>query len=176
MGTWPPSPPTPTPLSSFFAAKGSRTTRILQGFWHCIQQGFQMFNNLANTFPHGCPEQGWTGVWRVFLPPQLSGGGCVYLIPVWLADRGAGFSTGVRLEVGGAGPGRGADAGLPPGRSGPGPAPSHGVPAPHPGWHPASWVEMLLSLLTAASAELWLWPRHQAMGSPHLTSFSHWMH
>ena len=32
MGTWPLSPPTPTPLSSSFSE-----TRILQGFWHCMQ-------------------------------------------------------------------------------------------------------------------------------------------
>ena len=42
------------------------------------------------------------------------------IIPVWLADSGAGPYRGVRLEVGGAGPGRDADAGLPSGQSGPG--------------------------------------------------------
>ena len=146
--------------SSFFWKRGAGQ----QGFFKVSgipsSKGIRCSINWPTPSPVDALSKGWTGLWRAFLSPQLSVGGCVCIIPVWLTDRGAGPSRGSAWRWVGLDREEALMLGF---LQGIRPwasflsmeCPQHVQDG---AWPPR--MEMLLSVLTAGSAELWLWPRH----------------
>lgn len=92
--------PRPHPLAPLSLQKEAGQQGSLKDSGIVCSKGFRCSIISPTPSPADALSKGWTGLWRAFLSPQLSVGGCVCIILVWLTDRGAGPSRGGPLGGG----------------------------------------------------------------------------